>query len=571
MNKNLLCIPVVLAAIAPASAYEVSTTIQKKKILLEEFTGINCGFCPQGHEVAHRLFDAQPENVYVVAVHSGTFARPHSDQPDFRTDRGEEIDAELGAYQSGYPCGSVNRHTFEGSSPILSRNYWIKKGKSIHEEDAPVNLHIESGYDGATGILTVRVEGYYTADVPETENRLNVLWTQSDIKGPQNGAGMGDQYIHKHMLRDYITEGWGDPIQTPRKGEYFERSYVYELPEAIREIGVEAASIEVIAFVSADSKEVYNVVGGKPVYSSFEKALGASIKTPLLNVDNKYGYDHFEVRLTNESTQTIQSASFELSLNGEIQPITLETDLPPFGTETLCLSAQPYTKQNENRYEIKLVGLNGEAYECADVIKGQFYQPTESTPDTRFVLQTDLYADENRFLLKNAQGEIVHEFGPFAKGKVTTHEETLTLAPDENYCLEVIDAWGDGIQEPKGYVKIYRDDQTLIDQNYSIQKHGMRSFFQTTLASGTKQNKETEKTRASYHAESGQIILELGANIGNAEISVYAISGNRILQTSSPSGISRCEVSAESLGKGIYLVNVASEKGNETFKIQIQN
>lgn len=46
--------------------YSVSTETSSKGVLLEEFTGINCGWCPQGHAIAAKLAKASSE-VYVVA------------------------------------------------------------------------------------------------------------------------------------------------------------------------------------------------------------------------------------------------------------------------------------------------------------------------------------------------------------------------------------------------------------------------------------------------------------------------------------------------------------------------
>mgnify|MGYP006894276199 CR=1 FL=1 len=47
--KHLLLSYLVLAllTIHPIYGYEVPTNVQKRNILLEEFTGIHCGYCPQ--------------------------------------------------------------------------------------------------------------------------------------------------------------------------------------------------------------------------------------------------------------------------------------------------------------------------------------------------------------------------------------------------------------------------------------------------------------------------------------------------------------------------------------------
>jgi hypothetical protein len=39
----------------------VSTSPENKKIILEEYTGIHCTYCPDGHEIAQSLKDANPD------------------------------------------------------------------------------------------------------------------------------------------------------------------------------------------------------------------------------------------------------------------------------------------------------------------------------------------------------------------------------------------------------------------------------------------------------------------------------------------------------------------------------
>ena len=55
----------------------VPTTIQKKSILLEEFTGMYCSWCPEGHAIARNLTYAS-EDAYIIAIHSGSLAVPKS-------------------------------------------------------------------------------------------------------------------------------------------------------------------------------------------------------------------------------------------------------------------------------------------------------------------------------------------------------------------------------------------------------------------------------------------------------------------------------------------------------------
>src|SRR5690606_11327986 len=63
----------------------VSTEPQNKKAILEEFTGVNCQYCPDGHAIAEQILNNNPGNAFAINIHSGGYAIPSGSQPDFRT------------------------------------------------------------------------------------------------------------------------------------------------------------------------------------------------------------------------------------------------------------------------------------------------------------------------------------------------------------------------------------------------------------------------------------------------------------------------------------------------------
>ena len=85
-NYYLFLASMLLICNAGVAQYQVSTEVQPKNALLEEFTGINCGNCPDAHKIVANLLLAQEHTVYAIAIHSGYYASPFSDQPDFRTE-----------------------------------------------------------------------------------------------------------------------------------------------------------------------------------------------------------------------------------------------------------------------------------------------------------------------------------------------------------------------------------------------------------------------------------------------------------------------------------------------------
>ncbi|MGM0613664.1 MAG: hypothetical protein ACQESM_09165, partial [Bacteroidota bacterium] len=76
MRKIVLSL---LAVIISASAYAqlpVDSSAQNKNVILEEFTGMKCPYCPDGHRIANDIMDANPGDVFVINIHTGSFAQP---------------------------------------------------------------------------------------------------------------------------------------------------------------------------------------------------------------------------------------------------------------------------------------------------------------------------------------------------------------------------------------------------------------------------------------------------------------------------------------------------------------
>ena len=461
-----------------AGDYSVPTGPQPRGALLEEFTGIHCGYCPQGHAIAQQLANAC-DRVYVVALHAGSYATPAFDQPDFRIDEGEEMVEEFGTERVGYPCGMVNRQSPGGGSPVCSRSQWKALAKEAIAETAPVNLLATASYDGATRKLAVHVEGYFTADTQAEGQQLSVLWTQSDIHGPQNGGLIGDEYPHRHVLRGYVTPVWGDAIGTPAQGTYFTRDYTLELPESVNGVEVKPEDINVVAFVGAGKRDVLNVTGCKPAYTNYDKPLAAELSAPTIPIGGRWGLNFFEATLKNKSDKTLTEATFEVSVNGQAQTVAWSGAIEPFASGEITLPCKyDMAASGQNKYSLTLLTANGEPVEPS-ALSGTFAAPRSATPAITVELKTNNEAGENTFCIKDADGNTVKEFGPYPTGSVTETTESVTLEPNRIYYLEITDKWGDGIYSPAGYAVVRSSDNSLVDQIYAIDGFGIRSVFRT--------------------------------------------------------------------------------------------
>lgn len=244
--KKILTLSLLLPTLAFSQSL-VGTSPELRTGFLEDFTGVNCVNCPDGHAVMASVAAAHPGRVSLVGVHAGGYAVPSSGQPDFRTSFGTALDNYYNP--PGYPMGLVNRRAYNGAT-VLSRGAWGAAMDEVLALPSPVNLGMESSYDAGTQTLTVDVSLYYTADSPGGDDRIGVLLTENHIFGYQSGGSAN--YDHTHVLRTYLTSIWGDTVTTTTAGTMVERTFTVTVPAAWN-----IANCEVTAFVSEYQSEVY--------------------------------------------------------------------------------------------------------------------------------------------------------------------------------------------------------------------------------------------------------------------------------------------------------------------------
>lgn len=556
-NYYLFLASMLLICNVSVAQYQVSTEVQPKNALLEEFTGINCGNCPDAHKIVANLLLAQEHTVYAIAIHSGYYASPFPDQPDFRTEEGETLDATFVA-GSGYPCGMINRHIFAGSIPIMSRSNWTLCAKEIHQEDAPVNLYVTATYSAADAQLSVHVEGYYTSDVDAEQNLLTVALTQNNIKGPQSGGGVGSDYVHQHMLRDYLTPLWGDTISDCTAGTYFTKDYTYTVPEYINDVAVEPAELEVIVFIANDKTDVLNVTGVKPTCEGLELPLAAEISAYRIPVQGTYGFNFYELYLRNKSNETLTSAQFDVTVNGTTMQCLWEGKIAPLATSYIKVPVdQASLIETSNDYSIQLTAVNGEAYD-GNTIDGTFRGPAVSTPKTLIELRTDLYADENTWCIKDADGNIIYNYGPYETNLKEVYNEIAELEADKTYCFEVTDAWANGVQSPRGYFKLYDDSNGLVAQQLEITGHGYRSFFTTSATAGINKLAMSGDFAVSYNKSAREINITPASAGNDYAVAAYNLSGVLMAQGNNITAI-------PVTSKGAYIIRITT--GNDDTQI----
>jgi hypothetical protein len=270
MKQQLLNTAVALfSATTLFAQLPVNQSPENKNVVLEEFTGIHCVYCPDGHLRAQTIKNSNPDDVVLINIHVGSYASPSAGEPDFRTPFGSAIAGQSGL--SGYPSGTVNRHVFEGSSTALNRGKWSTYSNIMFGIDSYANIALQSSLDITTRELTVDVEVYYTGNGSAT-NKINVALLQNGIEGPQTGMSgnpsqvlANGKYQHNHMLRHMLTGQWGDVVTTTSQGTLIQRQYTYTIPAALYGVNYVLEDLEVVAFLAEGNQEVITGAEG-PIF-----------------------------------------------------------------------------------------------------------------------------------------------------------------------------------------------------------------------------------------------------------------------------------------------------------------
>ena len=185
MKKQLLTIVAAGAVGSMFAQLPVSTTPKSRKVVLEEFTGIHCQYCPDGHKIAQQIEASKPANdVMLVNIHTGGYATPSTGEPDYRTAEGNAIAGMPGMGITGYPTGAINRHVFSGTAMAHSRGAWVTNVNTMLAQSSPVNVALQGTLNAVTRVLTVAAQVYYTGNSITPTNSLTIMLTEDWVVGP---------------------------------------------------------------------------------------------------------------------------------------------------------------------------------------------------------------------------------------------------------------------------------------------------------------------------------------------------------------------------------------------------
>ncbi len=550
----------------------VPTTPENKNVVLEEFTGIYCGYCPQGHQIAQQILNAHPDDVSVIAIHTGGYSVPQGNHPDYRTEWGAAIAGQ--ANVAGYPSGTVNRHIFPSLNPTataLSRGQWTSAANQILAQSSYLNVEATATVVRDSRQMQVLVEVYYTADSPEATNYLNVALIQDNVVGYQ--ASGGNNYNHMHMLRDLLTGQWGIPIQNTSANSFYTTTLSYDIPEDVNDIEVVLDNIHIVAFVAEGHQEIISGNGAEMILLD-NTALDAAAKE-CSNLPQTYcgGELNPVVTVHNYGTQTLTSLDIEYAFNDEA-PMTYAWtgSLANNASEDIELPAfTPSDVQEENSVTITLKNPNGSTDELPgnNLLVQNLEACVEATQNCKLAFYIPNGANEVTWELTKPDGSVLESAGPYQNNGVQQHP--FSFPAKGVYTLTVNDAGGDAFGG-SGFVKLFSVSKGVIweaDMDAWTSKLVAQFYYDVDGIEDIKilEDLDMYPNPASDVATLSYVV----STPAKVEIELYDMLGKQIQSTVAmqTAGAHQHTIDVSALKEGLYIVNLTIDGKRTSQKINV--
>jgi len=519
--KNLILLLLSIVCFGVNAQTFVSTTPENKNVVLEEFTGIYCVFCPDGHVIGQGLHDANPNDVFLINIHTGGYSNPNGPaDPDFNSNHGAAIAANSGL--AGYPAGTVNRHVFPNITPqgspgttALSRGDWAAASTEIMSQTSPVNVAAQASYDMATGILTINTETYFTANHTNAAF-LHVAVVQNNVPGPQTGAAQynpgaiipgpwSPTYNHQHMLKYLMDGAFGIELNTTTAGTFIPNTHTWIVPSTLTlpqgttgfMPDIDPTNLAVVAFISEGPQEI--ITGFEAdVVCIFPNSYDANVTASSAEDVVCASETDIQITFRNYGNQPLTSLDLMYDINGGF-PLTYNWtgNLASGIAATVDIPNVAFTPQAFNNVNWTASNPNGQTDQnSTNNYSTSMFRHWELQGDVLMGIDaglisiditTDGYGNETTWEITAEDGTVVGFGGPYASNM--TFNETASVGATQCFTFSLYDSYGDGmccsngvgsvlVQDGSGHVIFEGDPMNL--QNFSE----IGAYFSTGLGTG---------------------------------------------------------------------------------------
>ncbi|MCH2235675.1 MAG: Omp28-related outer membrane protein [Crocinitomicaceae bacterium] len=224
-------------------------TNTQKNVMLEDFTGHKCTFCPPAATEAANIEDANAGRVFVVSIHGGasnsgitdfqvSFPGTSKYYTDHTTPETREISSnffQMGVGFSSNPQGMVNRITKDGAMFTNAGN-WAPWTAEELDAELQVNIQAVANYYPSTGGVFIHTETEFMEDIDGEYNIVIYAIENKRIDWQLDGGVDIENYEHHNVLIGCVFgEAFGRLVTSGsiQAGTKIEQEFTYEVPDGL--------------------------------------------------------------------------------------------------------------------------------------------------------------------------------------------------------------------------------------------------------------------------------------------------------------------------------------------------
>ncbi len=567
MKKTLLLMVVALMSVFTVNAQNeqfVPTTPSNKNVVIEEYTGINCGYCPDGHKIANQIVAAHPGRVFAINIHAGGYAAS-----TYTTTEGDALRSRFSI--NSFPSGMVNRHTFSGGL-VLNRGDWSNCTNTLLNQTSPVNIAARGTLDWSTRELNITVQLYYTANEANTINKVNVAIIQDNVIGSQSGSSynpaqvVGSQYRHMHMLRHLLGGTWGEDVTPTTAGSFIEKTYTYTIPASLGSPNAITAKLEDLRFVAFVSQGEQEILTGCEV--EIENVNLPALSPRLDGVANAEVLDctsegAVKATVTNVGTDALTALTFEYSVaNGTPQTYQWTGNIASMQSSEIQLPNFNMNTNTNQVIKVKITNANGTAFVSEEKSVTLKKLVANGGGTMTIKLKTDQYSvsnNETSFKIYGPNNNVVMNVPCSQLTDNTVCEFTWTPTEEGCYRIELKDSYGDGITS--GYLRLYDANNAQI---LNMSASSSFTLLNAMVAVGTVDIDDmtiSDEMVVFPNPTSNFVNIQTAQTIQQVE--VYNLQGQRVAAEIGNTN----QISFSNLANGMYILKVTTDNGVSTFKV----
>ena len=519
--KFIITIVMGLLGFIATSQTFVSTTPENRNVVLEEFTGIYCQFCPDGHLIAQGLHNTNPNDVFLINIHTGGYSNPNGpSDPDFNTLFGGTIANNSGL--TGYPAGTVNRSAFTGITPqggsgttALSRGDWTAAAADVLAQSSYVNVAAQASYDMSTGILTVNTETYFILSATNA-NTLHVAVTQNNVPGPQTGAltynpggiitgPWNPTYNHQHMFRHLMDGANGLEYNVTSAGTFVPNTHTWQMPNNLSTSqstngyfpDLDPTNLKVVAYIVDN--------GGGEIVTGYEAAVipifpnSYDANVTSSTSENVVCANETDISITfrNYGNQNLTSLDLTYDINNGTPALYNWTgNLTSGSQETVTLNNVTFTPQANNTVTWVASNPNGQVDQnTTNNSSSSFFSHWNLSGNVinnidagtiDISILTDNYGSETTWEVVGEDGTVYGSGGPY--NNTTQYNETAYVPSNSCFEFKLYDSFGDGMccQQGVGSVIVTDQSNNTIFEGDPVNLQSfteLSAFFETGMGS----------------------------------------------------------------------------------------